>query len=324
MKIGDVEINGKAILAPLAGYTDSNFRILCRKMGAALVITEMVSADGIVRGNTNSLRYLFYDKREVPIAIQIFGESPDIMTEAAKLVGKFNPNILDINFGCPSKKVVKRGAGSAILKDLKKMENIARGVTKNSPVPVTAKIRSGWSKESIIAVEAAVILEDCGIKAISIHPRTSKTPYSEPSDWTIIRDVKKSVNVPVIGNGDINNAVDAKKMFDETGCDFVMVGRASTGNPWIFRDINCYLNEGIIPPEPSFDEIFEICMEHISSAIKNNGEFYAVNYLKKHIRSYFKGISGNHKLINEIIRMHSAKDMKQKIISFFDKQNYLM
>ncbi len=319
MKIGDMEIKGKAVLAPLAGYTDSVFRMLCRKMGAALVYTEMISADGIVRGNTRTLRYLFFDKKEKPIAVQIFGDSPGIMANAVRMVLKYNPTFIDINLGCPSKKVIKKGAGSAILKDFRKMELIVREVTKNSSVPVTAKIRSGWSKQNIVAIDAAILLEDCGIKAICVHPRTAKTSYLEPSDWNIIRKVKKAVKIPVIGNGDIKCPADAKKMLDETGCDFVMIGRASVGNPWIFKEINYYLDTGIIPPEPNFDEKIEVCIKHIKETIKSNGEFYSVNYLKKHIRSYLKGIRDNHKIVDEIIRMHSAKDMEIRLNQFFNK-----
>lgn len=319
MKIGDIKINGRVILAPLSGLTDSTFRLICRKMGAAIVNTEMICAEGIAKENTRTLRYLFFDRSEKPIAVQIYGDSPRIMAEAAKMLERFSPSFIDINFGCPVSKVVKKGAGSAILKDLVKMEKVARAVVENSSLPVTAKIRSGWSKNNIIAVDAAVMLEDCGIAAISIHPRTSKTEYSEPSDWNIIKDVKMAVKIPVIGNGDITGPVEAEKMFKETECDFIMIGRASIGNPWIFKRINYYLNEGVLFPEPSFEEKLEICLEHIRGAIKNNGEFYSTSYLKKHIQFYLKGIRGNHKIIKEIIGLYSAKEIELKVRNLLTK-----
>ena len=216
--------DGQAVLAPMAGVADSSFRLICRQLGAAMVFSEMVSADGLVHDNLRTKEYLFFRQSERPIAIQLFGSDALTMKKAVKLVEPFEPDFIDLNFGCPVKKVVRRGAGSALLKDVINLKKIAENVVTATKLPVIAKIRRGWDEKSVNAIEVAKILEQCGVKAVTIHPRTQAQQFKGSANWQIIREIKKSVSIPVIGNGDIRVAEDAKRMIDETNCDLVMIG----------------------------------------------------------------------------------------------------
>ena len=240
MFLANVRLNGRTILAPLAGVSDSSFRLICKQNGVALVFSEMVSSEGLVRNDRKSNQYLEFLEEERPIGMQLFGSNPDVMAEAAKIVEQKKPDFIDLNFGCPVKKVVKKGAGSAILKDMKLLRKITQSVVMSTSTPVTVKIRSGWNTSQINAIEVAKILEDCGVSAVTIHPRTQTQYFKNHSDWNIIREVKQAVTIPVIGNGDIYNCYDAKQMIDETDCDFIMIGRGVLGNPLIFNQINTH------------------------------------------------------------------------------------
>jgi len=247
-KIGDIEINSHAILAPMAGVTGHPFRMLCREQGAGVVYTEFVSANGIIRENEKTLDMMKFKEAERPIGVQIFGETPEVLAQSARYIEEtVKPDIIDLNFGCPVPKVTKRGAGSAILKDLPLMDEVAKAVVEAVSIPVTAKIRSGWNSGCIVAPVAAAALEEAGIAALTLHPRTTKQLYTGEADWSLISETRKAIKIPFIGNGDIKNAFDAKRMMEETGCDAVMIGRRALGNPWIFKEINQYLDNGTVP-----------------------------------------------------------------------------
>ena len=248
VKIGNVEIIGKTVLAPMAGICNSAFRKIIKEMGCSLIYAEMVSDKAIFYHNEKTKEMLFMEEIERPITQQIFGSDKETFIEAAKYIEKtMNPDIIDINMGCPVPKVaVKSQAGSALLKNPEKIYEIVKGVVEAVKCPVTVKIRSGWDKDSINAKEVAQVCEKAGAKAIAIHPRTRSQGYSGKADWQIIKEVKESVSIPVIGNGDIKTIYDAKRMLEETGCDLIMIGRGVLGNPWLIRDINAYLEDGTI------------------------------------------------------------------------------
>ena len=290
MYIGKLKFDYPVFLAPMAGYTDSAFRILCSQKGAALVYTEFVSADGIIRKSKKTLDYLNFNEIERPIVMQIFGSDAQIMSEAAIIIeNRFNPDLIDINFGCPVRKVIRKGAGSALLKNINSISSIAKQVVKKVNIPVTAKIRSGWDTKSRNAIEASNVLEDCGIAAVTVHARPATHGYNKPADWNIISEVKSAVKIPVIGNGDIYSPEDAKKMLDETRCDAVMIGRGALGNPWIFEKTRDFLATGnyrtIIPRA----EQIEMCFNHFMMSAEHNGEEIANRVMKKHLGFYFKG-----------------------------------
>jgi len=291
MNIGPITFDGLAFLAPMAGVTDHIYRVICREHGAAMVYTEFVSANGIIRENERTLEMTYFEDRERPLGIQIFGDDPDILAEsAAYLAESFNPDLIDLNFGCPVPKVTKKGAGSAILKDQKKVEESCQKVVKAVSIPVTVKMRSGWSKDRIIAPEYAQLMEAAGVQAIAIHGRTTSMQYNEPADLSIIAATKAAVSIPVIGNGDIMSAEDAKKMLDETGCDAVMVARGALGNPWLFDQINHYLQTGELLEEPSYSERLHQCVRHMQLKEQEKNSRLAAMLMKKNIGWYLKGM----------------------------------
>ena len=253
-KIGNVEIKNQVILAPMAGICNSSFRRICKEMGAGLVVAEMVSDKAIEYNNQKTINMLYMENEERPISQQIFGSDPETMASAAKYIYEtMKPDIIDINMGCPVPKVAERAnAGSALLKDKEKIKQIVTSVVKAVPIPVTVKIRSGYDKNE--AAQIAKIIESSGAKAITIHPRTKKQGFSGSADWNIIKEVKDSVKIPVIGNGDIKSCFDAKKMLEETGCDAVMIGRATLGNPWLIKETVAYLEDGTILPKVTLKE----------------------------------------------------------------------
>lgn len=292
MKIGNVKLDGQVILAPMAGICNSAFRRICKEMGAALVCAEMVSDKGMIYNSKKTEDMLYLEEFERPISQQIFGSDKDTFVEAAKLVyEKMKPDIIDINMGCPVPKVaLKSQAGASLLKNPVLIREIVLAVVAAVPVPVTVKIRSGWDSNSINAVEVAKICEECGASAITVHPRTRSQLYSGKADWNIIKQVKEAVSIPVIGNGDITSCESAKLMMDITGCDAVMIGRASLGNPWLFREVDTYLKTGKILSKPDYREKINMCLKHMDYLLEFKNEKVAILEMRSHIAWYIKGV----------------------------------
>lgn len=318
MKIGNVEVNGKVVLAPMAGISNSAFRRITKEMGAALVYAEMVSDKALVYKNQKTIDMLYMNDSERPIAQQIFGSDKESFVEAAKLIEeKMHPDIIDINMGCPVPKVATRAqAGAALLKDVNKIKEIVSAVVESVSCPVTVKIRSGWDSEHINAVEVAKVCEEAGARAITIHPRTRAQGYSGKADWTIIKKIKESVNIPVIGNGDIVDIYSAKKMLDETGCDLIMIGRGLLGNPWLINEINSYLDNGTIVSKPTNCEKIDMIFKHLDYLLDFENEKRATLEIRMHIGWYLKGIPGANLIKKEIFTKTSVKEIKEILLDF--------
>jgi len=316
MKIGNLSIKTPIFLAPMAGVTDFPFRCLCKEFGASVVYSEFVSAHGIIRENIKTLNMIEFSDFERPIGIQIFGDSPDVMSNAARLVvDNFNPDIIDINYGCPVPKITKRGAGSAALKDLCLMDDITNAVVESVPeVPVTVKMRAGWDNQSIVVPEVGERLEKIGIKAITLHPRTTKQSYKGDADWSLIKLLKESTNIPVIGNGDIKTPEDVTRMFEKTNCDGVMVGRSSLGNPWFFKQAVALFEGKKIEQEPTLEDKVNCCRQHFIKMIEWHGERIAVNLMKKHFGWYIRGFQKSSTIRKALV---SAQN-QNTIISILD------
>ena len=311
MKIGKIDLNLPLILAPMAGVTDYPFRLLCKEQGAALVFSEFVSADGIIRENAKTLKMIKFTEFERPIGIQIFGDSPEVMAQAAKMVvNKFSPDIIDINYGCPVPKITRKGAGSAALKDLCLMDEITIAVVESVPeVPVTVKMRAGWDNSNIVIPKVANRLESAGIKAITLHPRTTKQSYSGKADWNLIRKLKEATNLPIIGNGDIKKPEDILRMFEKTNCDAVMIGRASLGNPWFFNQAKALLSGKPVPPTPPHLDKISYCIRHFNHMIDWHGEKRATDLIKKHFGWYIKGFDGASKVRQALVTSRNKETM---------------
>ena len=290
MKIGSLPIGGRAMLAPMAGAADRAFRELCASFGACYVVTEMVSSKGLEYQNKKTNELMELSAEERPAAIQLFGNEPDVMARAAQTAMAFSPDAIDINMGCPAPKVCSNGSGSALMKDPALCGQIVRAVKDAVPVPVTVKLRKGWNSRSVNAVEVARICADAGADAIAVHGRTREQMYLPSADWETIAAVKRAVGVPVIGNGDVAGAKDAARMLEETGCDFVMIGRAALGNPWIFREINAYLNEGRLLPPPSLNERLAVLLRHARLICAYKGEAHGMCEARKHVGWYLHGL----------------------------------
>ena len=319
MKIGNVELNNNLILAPMAGVTDLPFRLIVEKFNPGLVCTEMVSSKALFYGDNKTKRLLKTDGEKRPISMQIFGSDVESMAFAAKYISEY-ADIIDINMGCPAPKVVKNGDGSKLLLDLNKAEEIIKAVVANSKVPVTLKFRKGWDNEHIIACELAKIAENNGISAITIHGRTRDEFYSGKADWDIIKKVKQSVNIPVIGNGDVIDEESAKQMLEYTGVDGIAIGRGSMGNPWIFEQIQYYLKTGEKLQRPTNREKYEVLKEHIELDIIEKGEDVALNEMRKHIGWYTKNMKDASSFRNEINHIENKEELLCKIEEFFNKE----
>ena len=293
LKIGNVQLENPFLLAPLAGITDAPTRKLCRRMGAALVYSEMVSGKGLYYGDKKTDQLLYVDEDEKPVAFQVFGSEPDILAFTARTLDSRENAILDINMGCPVPKIVKNGEGSALLKRVDLVYDLIRAMVSNTSKPVTAKIRIGFDENSINAVEVAKAIEAGGAAAVAVHGRTREQYYTGSADWTQIRAVREAVNIPVIGNGDVVDGKSALRMMDETGCDFVMVGRGALGNPWIFRELTACWRGEEIPPAPTVEEKKDMMIEHFQMMKELKGEYAAVREMRKHVGWYIKGMPGS-------------------------------
>ena len=319
--IGNVKIKGKVVLAPMAGICNNAFRKIIKEEGAALIYAEMVSDKAIFYRNNKTKDMLFMEEIERPITQQIFGSDVKTFVEAAKYIEEvMHPDIIDINMGCPVPKVAVRSqAGSALLKDPNKIYEIVKAVKEAVKCPVTVKIRSGWDKNSINALEVAKICEKAGASAICIHPRTRSQGYSGQADWNIIKEIKENVSIPVIGNGDIKTVYDAKRMLDETGCDLIMIGRGVLGNPWLVRDINNYLKDGILPKEVSKEEKINMCLKHLEYLSRIKCEKLVCLEIRNHVAWYLKGLKNSNNVKEKIYHTTKVCDII-KILNDFKEE----
>lgn len=315
------------MLAPMEDVTDPSFRLICREQGAAMVYTEFVSAEALVRNINSTTRKLTIDDRERPVAIQIYGREPEAMVQAARMVEQARPDILDINFGCPVKKVAAKGAGAGMLRDPEKMLAITRAVVEAVDIPVTVKTRLGWDCQNKIITDLAPRLQDCGIKALTIHGRTRSQMYTGDADWTLIGEVKADprIEIPIIGNGDIKTAQQAKDAFDTYGVDGVMIGRASFGAPWIFREVKEYLASGVIP-KITTEEKFALLRRQIRESIDRIDEYRGILHIRRHLAStpLLKGIPDFRETRIRLLRAETEKDLEgllQEIEERFFKIN---
>ncbi len=311
LMIGNVKLEGNLFLGPMAGVTDLPFRLLCKEKGADLVYTEMVSAKGIQYNNKNTESLLQIHETERPVALQLFGADPVILSETAKRIEHRNFDILDINMGCPVPKVVNNGEGSALMKNPKLIGEIVKMVSSSISKPLTVKIRKGFHDTDNNAVEAAKIAEDNGAAAVAVHARTREQYYSGKADWEVIRAVKEALTIPVIGSGDIFSPEDAKRMIVMTGCDGIMMARGTRGNPWIFEQIKAYLGEGVLLPKPSFDEVKEMILRHAALSVEYKGEFIGIREMRKHVAWYTTGYPGSAKLRNRVNEIENMEDLRQ-------------
>jgi len=314
-KIGNVELNNNILLAPMAGITDRAFRIMCEKYNPGLVYTEMISAKGLYYDDKKTSQLLNMKDEKRPIAVQIFGSDVEAMGYAAEYVSKY-ADIVDINMGCPAPKVVKNGDGSKLLLDLEKARAIIEEVVKRSSVPVTVKFRKGWDLNNIVAVEMAKIAEEAGASAITIHGRTRSEFYSGNADWDIIKKVKESVSIPVIGNGDVKSSDDVKRMFDETGVDAIMIGRGTLGNPWIFKQIEDELNGKSF--SISNQEKLNLILEHLNLMLEDKPEKVAIVEMRKHISWYIKNSKDASKVRDHINQITEREELVSTLTEYFN------
>jgi nifR3 family TIM-barrel protein len=316
MQIGNVKIEKNVILAPMAGVTDLPFRLLCKEMGCGMLYTEMVSAKAILYGNKNTEDLLKVTPKEHPIAVQLFGSDPEIMADIAKRIEERPFDIIDVNMGCPVPKVVNNGEGSALMKDPLLAGRIIEAMAKAVKKPVTVKIRAGFDETSINAPEMAHIIQESGGAAVAVHGRTRQQYYQGKADWDVIRRVKENVSIPVIGNGDILCGEDAIRMFEQTNCDAVMIGRGAQGNPWIFGQVNEYLEKGKIISHPSYNEICDMIIRHAKMLIEVKGEYTGIREMRKHFAWYTAGMKHSSVLrneVNQIQNLHALEDLVEKM-----------
>ena len=319
MDIRDALKRNPLVLAPMAGITDLPFRVICREMGAGIVYSEMVSAEALIRSQPRTMKMLATGPGERPVAFQIFGCRPASLAGAAQILSRLEIDIIDINMGCPVPKVLRSGAGSALLKDLGLAKEILQAVVQSSTKPVTVKIRLGWDAKSIVAVDLAREAERTGIAAITVHARTKAQGFSGRADWSMIKRVKDSIGIPVIGNGDVRSAQDARRMLEETGCDGVMIGRGIQGNPWIFREALQYISAGTVPPHPTLDERQSVMLRHLHDVVAILGEDIGVREMRKHLCWYTKGLPGGGEFRERINHLARQDAVEREIRGFFEQ-----
>ena len=317
LTIGNVTLDNNVILAPMAGVTDLPFRLLCREQGAGLVCMEMVSAKAIFYNNKNTEELLQIHPDELPASLQLFGSDPQIVSDMAKRIEERPFAILDFNMGCPVPKVVNNGEGSALMRDPKLVEQLLAGLVRAVKKPVTVKIRKGFDEEHCNATEIARIAEACGVAAVAVHGRTRTQYYSGRADWDCIRQVKEAVKIPVIGNGDVDSPQAAKALLEQTGCDGVMIGRAAQGNPWIFREVVSFLEEGTVPRHPDNAEKRETILRHAKLQLECKGEYTAVREMRKHLAWYTVGMPHSARFRQTINAMETMEELLRGVDAIF-------
>ncbi|WP_418452169.1 tRNA dihydrouridine synthase DusB [Candidatus Ventrimonas sp.] len=309
LRIGNVELDNNLILAPMAGVTDMSFRQLCREQGCGLLVTEMVSAKAILYKNRNTKELMAIGEGERPVSLQLFGSDPEIVSDIAHQVEDGPYDIIDLNMGCPVPKIVGNGEGSALMKNPKLVEELLSALVRKVHKPVTVKFRKGFDDDHVNAVEIAKIAESCGVAAVAVHGRTREQYYSGRADWDIIRQVKEAVKIPVIGNGDIFEPQDAKRMLEETGCDGLMIGRGARGNPWIFKRIQHYLETGEVLPPPGPVEVGEMILRHTRIHVAFKGEYIGMKEMRKHIAWYTAGLPHSSSIRRECNMLETEEEL---------------
>ena len=324
MKIADLDLGQfPLLLAPLEDITDSAFRNICKGYGADMVYTEFVSSEGLIRDAVKSNFKLLFDEAERPLGIQLFGADPFGMAEAARIATDANPEIIDINYGCPVRKVAMKGAGAALLADVPRMTEITKAVVKATNLPVTAKTRLGWDEKSKNILDVAERLQDCGIQALTIHGRTRAQLYGGTADWTLIGEVKNNqrMKIPIIGNGDITSAEIAVEMKNRYGVDAVMIGRAAIGNPWIFSETKHFISAGETAPLPDLNERVSVCLKHLDLAIAKKGEVKAVMEMRRHYAGYFKTVPHFKQVRMKLLTVKSRNEIAEILSQVVQDQN---
>ncbi|OON98780.1 MAG: tRNA dihydrouridine synthase DusB [Epulopiscium sp. Nele67-Bin004] len=321
MKFKNVCTSSNVFLAPMAGVTDLPFRLICKEFGAGMLVTEMVSAKGLLYESDKTCELLNIEPIEHPIGAQLFGSDPKIVSEMAKRVAESDVDFIDINMGCPAPKITKNGEGSALLKTPELIAEIVYQTSKAIDKPLTVKIRKGFDADSVNAVQVAKIIEQAGASLITIHGRTRDQFYSGNADWDIIKQVKQAVSIPVVGNGDIKSPQDAKKMIEETGVDAVMIGRAAAGNPWIFSRTVHFLETGELLPEPTFEERVSIILKHAKSLAEYKGEYIGIREMRSHLTSYVKGVKGAATFRKELTTVKTLDDVKYQLDNILNGGN---
>ena len=313
LKIGNVELDNNLVLAPMAGVTDMSFRQLCREQGCGLLVTEMVSAKAILYKNRNTKDLMAIGEGERPVSLQLFGSDPEIVSDIAHQVEDGPYDIIDLNMGCPVPKIVGNGEGSALMKNPKLVEELLSALVRKVHKPVTVKFRKGFDDDHVNAVEIAKIAESCGVAAVAVHGRTREQYYSGKADWDIIRQVKEAVKIPVIGNGDILTGQDAIRMFEETGCDAVMIGRGARGNPWIFSQVSRYLKDKTVLAPPTTKEICDMILRHAKMLIEAKGEYTGIREMRKHFAWYTAGMKHSAALRGRVNQVEHFEELEQLV-----------